>query len=790
MGVSTRHGRGTKSPLAENPTKGLQDPRDVASEDAPVTETKQGKNSHSPIISDPPVQATELAQDIPKKHIGDHSPSSNILDWDIKLERFAKPEKDDDLVREYRHMVATLYQSQSQVAAGVRATDQTTPPLQGSILAFEKKHNKKLGIPLGSAFDLLVDDEYGHDNVWLQLDDRNKAAIPALQRACNFFIREIDHAKKTAVDKTKEKKKPVDDVDGEEKDEAIEVAEQVDSELLGTPIESDELDLSEEEDEEPTSKSKSKSKKKLAEPKVSSEDEEDEEEPVDDDDDDWEAYRGVEDDFFKVKNLAQFVSDAETLYEQGKLYDDENPMETDSEADDDDDDGDEEALDLGMELDDDDDDDDDRKAGKRKRGDDVVDDDDADFGSDDEDERVRGNRNQIRYSDFFDKPDALKSKSGNKKSKLDLFGDANDDENDEEGGDEEDAGGMAKSVLAKQYEQLQAKIARLETEALGEKNWDMRGEIRAQERPLNSLLDAKLEHETILKSAPVITEDITLGLEHLIRRRILEYKYDDVIPKISEHELEERRMSKKKNRSLAEISQEKPQIGLGEQYEKEYLAAVEQKKQALGASQAEILKAAMEMELKGKPEYMEIHRLFKDLCEDLDMLSSLHYVPKPVKLSEEMKVRPNVSALVMEEAMPEGVSDVALVAPGEVYAKSARLAGAATELSKEERHRLRKQKKRAIRSRRKGEEKHKILVAGASGANGANGANGEHVQSAGKAIRSVKQLVSGQWGGGVQISSDVHGNNRDKSKNLTNAKSGEYFSRLQETVRKDIELKK
>ena len=53
------------------------------------------------------------------------------------------------------------------------------------------------------------------------------------------------------------------------------------------------------------------------------------------------------------------------------------------------------------------------------------------------------------------------------------------------------------------------------------------------------------------------------------------------------------------------------------------------------------------------------------LCGKLDALSHFHYAPKPVL--EELAVRSDIAAVLMEEAAPVAVSTASMRLPGEVF---------------------------------------------------------------------------------------------------------------------------
>ena len=55
---------------------------------------------------------------------------------------------------------------------------------------------------------------------------------------------------------------------------------------------------------------------------------------------------------------------------------------------------------------------------------------------------------------------------------------------------------------------LQNRIAAMEDAAVGEKPWQLTGEIAGPARPENSLLQEHLEYDTAGRQAPVITEEV------------------------------------------------------------------------------------------------------------------------------------------------------------------------------------------------------------------------------------------------------------------------------------------
>lgn len=76
---------------------------------------------------------------------------------------------------------------------------------------------------------------------------------------------------------------------------------------------------------------------------------------------------------------------------------------------------------------------------------------------------------------------------------------------------------------------LEEKIRKFEEENLGGRGWQLLGEIQANKRPVNSLLEEPIEFQHATKVAPTITQEVTTKIEDLIRQRIIDQAFDDVI---------------------------------------------------------------------------------------------------------------------------------------------------------------------------------------------------------------------------------------------------------------------
>jgi U3 small nucleolar RNA-associated protein MPP10 len=98
--------------------------------------------------------------------------------------------------------------------------------------------------------------------------------------------------------------------------------------------------------------------------------------------------------------------------------------------------------------------------------------------------------------------------------------------------------------------------------------WELRGEVGARDRPENSLLEAVVDVERATRPALLMTAEKSASIEDMIKARVAEERWDDVVPKeVGEDAL----LNRRKKEELPEVSQERSREGLGEVYEKEYL---------------------------------------------------------------------------------------------------------------------------------------------------------------------------------------------------------------------------
>lgn len=212
---------------------------------------------------------------------------------------------------------------------------------------------------------------------------------------------------------------------------------------------------------------------------------------------------------------------------------------------------------------------------------------------------------------------------------------------------EEPAMVSAHGIRAKKLEEQTLK---LEEDMMAEKPWKMLGEAKGVDRAVDSLLDSTPEFEVAFKPMPILTQEHSVNIEEMIKKRIIDEDWDDVVPR----ELPDIGGGKRGGEA-PEVSQEKSKLGLGELYEREYL------KKTTGFD-----RDAHEKETEEDAAKEEMKRLFANLCSQLDALSNYHFAPRPVAEEADVQNR-DVPAIAMEEVLPLHVSNSRSAAPEEVF---------------------------------------------------------------------------------------------------------------------------
>ncbi|CAE7533291.1 MPHOSPH10 [Symbiodinium pilosum] len=289
------------------------------------------------------------------------------------------------------------------------------------------------------------------------------------------------------------------------------------------------------------------------------------------------------------------------------------------------------------------------------------------------------------------------------------------DEEGEVSGNEEDADAAGKRKpkakekslyeMDRRLQSLEEEVRKLEEEQLQEKSWEMKGEVTARHRPLNSLLEVALDQpmthfaarraeetagdaeldEQALEDAPgadaAAARRPKLDLEAIIKQRIWDESYDDVVRKA---QLPPSQRPQGADEDAVEtLNFEKSRVGLGDIYAKQY--------------EAEMLGHQTDQQKAEDKEKAELKQLFAKLMYKLDLLSNAHFTPRPPMAgtsAEGLKV----PSLKMEETIPLMVSDATLQAPEERKAPRRHVKDQA-ELTPDEKAAVRRTRK-AARSKR------------------------------------------------------------------------------------------
>ncbi|GLD67602.1 U3 small nucleolar ribonucleoprotein protein MPP10, partial [Lates japonicus] len=545
----------------------------------------------------------------------------------------------------------------------------------------------------GSLLTQLVVEDFDEEQIWQELELQNNAVLKHFKSA-------IDEALS---------------------DETLTVLEEEEEEEDGdeAEVETDDENIDEEEDDEEEEEPRRQSKKMTAEAEDGPEDNTDEDSDLDFDVDALEKrekqkkemrMKGsttkfvpseVDDKFFKLSEMESFLDDMDKR--EGKEDEDEDGVDyfQDLPSDEDDDLDLDEIISTKKQK---------KKTVKSSRNlkykdfFDAVDsepakaDDQSDGEGDSMDESQEEGEEEIDDEDDYDgeeegddeDEERGQSKASQKKVTFNLSGDE-----DSEGEDMEDIFGgkspssaksEAKSSFEKRQEKMSQKIEELEKAALTEKPWQLSGEVTAQSRPENSMLEEDVEFEQVSRMAPATTEETTLQLEDIIKQRIKDQAFDDVVRK---EKPKEEVFEYKKRLTL---DHEKSKQSLAEIYEQEYLKQSQQK-------------TAEEEE---NPAHVEIQKLMDTLFLKLDALSNFHFTPKPPV--PEVKVVSNLPSITMEEVAPVSTSDATLLAPEEVKEKTRAgdLLGD-TEKTSTDKKRERRQKKKVKRLKIKEKEKRQKL---------------------------------------------------------------------------------
>lgn len=312
-------------------------------------------------------------------------------------------------------------------------------------------------------------------------------------------------------------------------------------------------------------------------------------------------------------------------------------------------------------------------------------------------------------------------------------------------------------------QKLQQQTERLEQDMMAEKPWKMMGEAKGTNREIDSLLESTPEFEVAFKPPPILTPQHATDIEEMIKKRIVEEDWDDVVPR----ELPDIGLHKRGGGEAPDVSQEKSKLGLGELYEREYL------KKTAGFDRGAVEKQTEEDSAKE-----EMKHLFANLCSQLDALSNYHFAPRPVADEADVRTREDLPAIAMEEVLPLHVSKSRAIAPEEVHAagkgRQSVLKGE-SELDQVERKRLRGAKKAARRKVRQQKHADEKLISKLQPGLGLNNPYEK------RKLREELQMARAS--GKVVVASDNKGQWKDEAAaGKEYQTSTKFFAKMQENV--------
>ncbi|CAP39427.2 Protein CBG23016 [Caenorhabditis briggsae] len=263
-----------------------------------------------------------------------------------------------------------------------------------------------------------------------------------------------------------------------------------------------------------------------------------------------------------------------------------------------------------------------------------------------------------------------------------------DDEEEEEGGpvllgaDLEEK--KESSGFERRQEKMKERIQKLEEENLAPKTWELSGEVAADQRDQNTLLEKHVDFDHGAKRAPEVTEEFTDRLESLIKQRIKDKAWDDVV-RVKKVEAKGARFE---TEAIENVMNQK--TSLAEVYEKEY-------QNAMGNGGGG--------EKKENPAHEAIKGKMGELFRLIDALTHFEY--KPDQAREEVKVVSNMAALRVEEVGITASTEAQLMAPEEIAKKMRSIEKGKEERTATDRARERRAKKAKQRSmvEKFGEEK-------------------------------------------------------------------------------------
>jgi U3 small nucleolar RNA-associated protein MPP10 len=282
-------------------------------------------------------------------------------------------------------------------------------------------------------------------------------------------------------------------------------------------------------------------------------------------------------------------------------------------------------------------------------------------------------------------------------------------------------------------------IEETEKKMMSDKQWHMRGEITAKQRPKGSLLENFLDFDVSVKPPPIPTKDYTDNIEKVIKLRVKEDLFDDPVRSLAIN------LNNKGNNYSNELKFDKDKKGLAEVYEDEY--------------KENVMKIT---DTDGNAAKKEIDELCSKIYTIFDKLTNNNFVSG--NRNTEMKVITNVPSIKLEE-ISNYVTDnkASSQSANELFNKKDIDTKSKNEMTKEEKKTSHQHWKRNIRNRLREKIKNTKL------------------NSLAKTVNSkfeAKMIMKGE--------KDKKSKKNIKSKEL---KSSKFFANLQNVVGEDLDKK-
>ena len=218
---------------------------------------------------------------------------------------------------------------------------------------------------------------------------------------------------------------------------------------------------------------------------------------------------------------------------------------------------------------------------------------------------------------------------------------------------------------------------------MAKKDWVLKGEVSAKQRPKNSLLENYLDFQVTLKNPPIPTQELTDKIESIIIQRIKDEMFDNPA----------RKKTININKSKIELNFAKSKEGLGQLYENDFNGDEAQERSGEKIN-------TKEEDVKIKTE-IDLH--MEELFNTLDKLSSFYFIPR--ESNKNLNIT-NIGTITLEDISyaTNVINQKDNKAPSEIYNKKDTKLVTKDDMLKNEKQTSHNKWKRNIRSRIRSKE--------------------------------------------------------------------------------------